>query len=943
MKIKKNIKICLFILFLISIVIGVFYCCKMLKENEVINFNLFKLSQADLYDSSVEVIKFDSIDSSDELKEVMNKFDKEIEENNILNISECSEEFMEKYFEESANFNEDVYENIDNLTKDSELRTLIVTAKSKLSDNYGAVNVVEAPNNQYFLKYNTAEETENAYEKFGNSKEVISVDYDGIVNINMEDDSSLCSDDIGEYNSWGIESMGLDKVIPYCPTNNEIVVGIIDTGCDVELFNNNYNGKLKGTYNVLNNTEDVTDNVRHGTHIAGTIAEGTSSNVKILVVKVSDKKAILESDIINALNYVIYTNKVDVINMSFGSEVSGSKYVAFKAANSRNIISVAASGNEGENYYYYPASYDNTISVGAYDNENYEKGTFSNYNSEITFCAPGTKIRSINGTQSGTSMATPHVACAVAALKCFDKSINYTKAVEVLRKYCFDLGVEGRDDWYGYGMITFNDVTLCNCGCSECKKIFCDNCNCSNCKYNSSINRTPTKIEFLNLVGKDLNNKNFYSLSNLSYSKVKIYYGNNNYEIKYLLDLDGAEITGYSLNNTVNQVTLSYKGLTCTGTVDGNLDGDSGWGYVSSGGLKLTSYNDDVTFASVKVLYIPSYISGNEVTKLGDNLLKNRTAITKVIIPDTIQNIGNGVFSGCSNLTKIVIPSSVTSIGTNAFSGCSNVTLYVESGSEAERYAKANNINYVYENVSVVNATVPNTIKKDYYVNDVVDISNLVVNVQLNNGSTIQITEGFEIKYETINANCFKYGDEKYTIKYNKNGIEFEINVAVTVEYKNEFNSNSLNVLLCKNLISNKENFVVIQYCNLGKKTNSITKNEMIAINQSITNITDKNKRTLAGNAKIKTGDIAKVGNKEYGIIVYGDANGDGVLCDIDDILVVVNDYVARKRATDEYKVAANLYDLDNKLDIDDILKMIKVYLGKIDGCIYNIPQQYIK
>ena len=946
MKIRKNGKKCIVILCVISIILGVFFYNKAFKNKEVTNFNLFKLAQSDSVEGENEVIKFDSINSYEELENAMVKFDEKIEENNILNISECSEEFMETYFEKSANFNEDVYENMDNITKNSELRTIIVTAKSKLSDTYGAINVVEAPNNQYFLKYSTVEETENAYEKFGKSKEVISVDYDSIVKIDMEDSSKIMGDSnsTGNYNSWGIESMGLDKVIPYCPTDNEIVVGIIDTGCDVTTFNNNFNGRLKETYSVLNDSSDVTDNVRHGTHIAGTIAEGTSSNVKIIVVKVTDRSTILESDIIKALNYVIYTNQVDVINMSFGSEIAGSKYVAFKSANARNIICVSATGNDGKNLYYYPASFDNTIAVGAYDNVNYERGTYSNYNPEVTFCAPGTKIKSINGTQTGTSMATPHVACAVAALKCFDKSINFERAVEVLRNYCFDLGVEGRDDWYGYGMINFNNVSLCNCGCSNCKSLFCNECNCSECVYEKhQVEKTPTKIEFLNLVAEDLNNKNFYSLSNLSYSKVKLYYGNDNYEIKYLLDLEGAEITGYNPNNSINQITLKYKGLVAQGTVDGNVDGDSGWTYTNNGGLKLTGYGDDVKYSSVKNVYIPSYISGTEVSKLGDNLFKNRTTIKSVIIPNTVQNIGNSVFSGCSNITKIVVPSSVTNIGTNAFTGCTNLTLYVDSNSEAERYAIANNINYIYNNVNVVNASIPNTVKKDYFVGDSVDLSNLIVNVELDNGNVIQINNNFEIVYETTNSNCFKYGDRKYTVKYNKNGIEFELDVLVNVEYKNEFDSNSLNVLLCENLVQNKENFVIIPHCELQQKTTSITKNQMIEKNPRITNVTDKNGKTLDGNAMVKTGDIAKVGSKGYGIIVYGDANGDGKLCNTDDILVIIKDYLAREIATNEYRVAANLKPTSNKLDIDDILVMIKVYLGKIDGCIYNMPEQYIK
>ena len=48
--------------------------------------------------------------------------------------------------------------------------------------------------------------------------------------------------------------------------------------------------------------------------------------------------------------------------------------------------------------------------------QNLNKSDFSNYGSTITFAAPGTGILSINGTKSGTSMATPFVTGSCAAL-----------------------------------------------------------------------------------------------------------------------------------------------------------------------------------------------------------------------------------------------------------------------------------------------------------------------------------------------------------------------------------------------------------------------------------------------------------------------------------------------------------------------------------------------
>ena len=69
-------------------------------------------------------------------------------------------------------------------------------------------------------------------------------------------------------------------------------------------------------------------------------------------------------------------------------------------------------------------------------------------------------------------------------------------------------------------------------------------------------------------------------------------------------------------------------------------------------------------------LDIPNEIAGKKVTGIGENAFEGNQMITKVVLPDTIENIGRYAFKSCTNLTKINIPVFVRNIGRSAFEDC---------------------------------------------------------------------------------------------------------------------------------------------------------------------------------------------------------------------------------------------------------------------------------
>ena len=393
----------------------------------------------------------------------------------LINISYLSEEFIENYFEEISKVN----------SNEEKANMLIVISNNQIQDSYGAVNIIEAPNNQYILQYNTIEEKNIALQKFKDDKRIKSV---------TENKAYAFQSD--NYNSWGVEAMALNQAMTQINTNienvQEVTVAIIDSGCDMALFNKYYNGKIDEVYDVLeNSTTNISDEYGHGTHIAGTIAESTPANVKILPVKVSkinDAGTLSPkpygpyiTDIIAAINYITYNKKADVINMSFASYTYNEPLdQAIEAAKQENIITVAAAGNVSDDKYNYPAAQDNTISVAGVDS-NLAKYRNSAYGETITFTAPAVGIKSILGsnmqisfdnfnadgdddheTMDGTSMAAPHVASAVAILKGYNKNLTLENVIDLLKSKVIDLGEEGWDQYFGYGFISFDDVEFCN-------------------------------------------------------------------------------------------------------------------------------------------------------------------------------------------------------------------------------------------------------------------------------------------------------------------------------------------------------------------------------------------------------------------------------------------------------------------------------------------------
>lgn len=194
----------------------------------------------------------------------------------------------------------------------------------------------------------------------------------------------------------GISTVKAEKA--WIKTQGEKVrVLILDSGIDKThpaLVNNFVQGR-----NFINPLKpfDFEDNNGHGTHVAGTIAAsgpllGVAPKVSILAGKVCDTGC-PSSAILRGVEWGI-NQGVDVINMSLGGGMYDEANArVYQTAEDRNVVVVAASGNDGKNSILYPAAYKSVFSVGAIDFDLNPAG-FSNWDSNLDVVAPGVDIYS---------------------------------------------------------------------------------------------------------------------------------------------------------------------------------------------------------------------------------------------------------------------------------------------------------------------------------------------------------------------------------------------------------------------------------------------------------------------------------------------------------------------------------------------------------------------
>ncbi|MDL2263622.1 S8 family serine peptidase [Synergistaceae bacterium OttesenSCG-928-I11] len=345
---------------------------------------------------------------------------------------------------------------------------LAVSVRAQADTTYTALS--EAGGNVFALIRSESQSTEALIEALKNDPDVLAASPNWIIRAHAAPNDPNYLD--GKL--WGMTRIGAEAAWDITSGDETVYVAVLDTGIQGDHEDLAANVDLTLARNFATSdpakSRDVADGDGHGTHVSGTIGAvgnnakgvvGVNWRVKLIPLKVlGDDGSGNTSMLLSAVNYIVEllqkdgNMKIAAVNFSGGGYrnttpaniQNSADWIAFKALDSLNrTVIVFAAGNESAEadapltanahdskgnvvgtpgQYNYPTAYtgiDNMIVVGAI-NRGDIAATFTNWSGRsVHLVAPGVDIYSTTkeGTyisESGTSMAAPHVSGAVALL-----------------------------------------------------------------------------------------------------------------------------------------------------------------------------------------------------------------------------------------------------------------------------------------------------------------------------------------------------------------------------------------------------------------------------------------------------------------------------------------------------------------------------------------------
>ena len=534
---------------------------------------------------------------------------------------------------------------------------------------------------------------------------------------------------------WYLEAIRMPELWQQTITKEKRpVIAILDTGVDIS--HPDLKDNILAVKNVIDDNDDVTDEVGHGTSCASMAAAvcngegmvGANPMAQIIAIKLfKESTGATVANEIKAYDFAL-SNGADIISMSYANpNESDALHEALKKV-SQQAIMISAPGNESTNIYdfaYTPGAWPEVIGVMA-TNRLGQLAKFSNYDLDGAFYSandnpynyelyvPGENVltaKTGGGYRiiSGTSFACPLAAGAISRLlQCrdFKNREELVRALvesagshlDIMQAYQYQEPISGVFTRRINGMdMTFNKVG--------------DNCVVIGDGQHACISSSQTDSLMIPqlVAGYPLEGVADHAFENLSIKKLTFWEN-----VKAL----GASTFAGAKVDTLDLRRIS-KPFTCgTGCFDDQLykqcvvrvqrrylsdfQSDDSWKnfahfltdefyWKNSDGIQINfniidemakiaavsqtadTHKPAIDASQSGTLTIPAEVNGYKITAIGNQALMG-CSLQGIQLPETIDSIGKQAFENCGDLKSVVLPDNISVLPEACFNYCMSLS-----------------------------------------------------------------------------------------------------------------------------------------------------------------------------------------------------------------------------------------------------------------------------
>lgn len=463
-KLNKILIIIIIILVILAIIFGIIYV--LLKNKEEVSYEDKVIFNSYFEEITIDIHKKEAKKDGSQIS-LKDEFGITEQQENLILGSETE---IINFFYDST-FEVNIKDGIAYITNKYQTKKLLIEISDNITPNFHAQDIDEVQQGIYILTYDTQKKAKAAYEYLSTLNGIKNIDIDTVTKVDNGNDISQTvynsdEDEKSEYKSLGVTKMGLDNyqnVIEQNGNTSDVIISTIGYGACIE--NDFFVGRInENYYNFIDNSKDVTETIPQGSRILEVIKDSTTHNVKIMpLVVVDNENYTTTSVIVKALQYAI--EKSDIICYELVNAQNDIIDLMLKNAFKENKPVCCATILNDDSSLDYPANNSTTITISSLD-KNRNLANYSGSGSYVDFCAYSTDIEEVFNTTnvvskwSGAEYSNAYIVSAIALIKTYNKEYTILDIYNELRNWSVDLGDDGKDEKYGYGVPDFSKLTI---------------------------------------------------------------------------------------------------------------------------------------------------------------------------------------------------------------------------------------------------------------------------------------------------------------------------------------------------------------------------------------------------------------------------------------------------------------------------------------------------